>query len=124
MDTRWAQGLLSDTRAAVEALASRPVPPLVRLSDAVRAYGDEIAAATDPRTDRQTGVRLAAELGSLLRRAEGLGAEAQAIAAIAAWYFLGRSDGEDDLSSPFGFDDDVEVFDAAAAAIAPDLRWR
>jgi hypothetical protein len=123
MDTGWAEGLLSDTRAAVASLASRPVPPLSRLSDAVRAYGDEIHAATDPRTDRQTGIRLADALVVLLRRADGLGEEARAIAAVAAWYFLDRSDGEDDLSSPFGFDDDVEVFDAAAAAIAPDLRW-
>lgn len=123
MDMRWAEGLLSDTRAAVAALASRPVPPLAQLADAVRAYGDEIRAATDPRTDRPTGTRLAADLVALLRRADERGGDARAIAAIAAWYFLDRADGEDDLASPFGFDDDVEVFDAAAAAVAPDLRW-
>ncbi len=32
-----------------------------------------------------------------------------------------QDDGDDDLSSPFGFDDDVEVFNAVVAALGePD----
>ena len=54
---------------------------------------------------------------ALLDRTAAEGPRARRLAQVAARYFVLQDDGDDDLSSPFGFDDDIEVFNAVVTAL-------
>lgn len=104
--------LLSDSRAVVQELEREGAVSVGNLVHDVLAYRRWIRRAAGPVTDIALAERLTRAniqlLGSVLHAAPSQ----QRLAQIAARYFITRTDGDDDLSSPFGFDDDAEVFNA------------
>jgi hypothetical protein len=112
---------LSDTQEVVAELLAEPAEDLRALAGEVAAYRARIHRDAGAVTDVELADRLADATIALLRQVEGAPAEARHIASVAARYFVREDDGESDLASIFGFDDDVEVFNAAAARLAPGL---
>jgi hypothetical protein len=84
-----------------------------------------VRAQTDvfPSVDVDTAAQIAATLGQLLDEPDAYGADERALLRGAVDYFVMRDDGEDDLRSPIGFDDDARVVNAVLDAIGRgDLR--
>jgi hypothetical protein len=121
MDVDWTLELLSDSQEIVAELISEPLGDLGALADEVAAYRARIHRDARAVTDVDLGDRLAEATIALLHRVEGAPADHRRIASVAARYFVREVDGESDLASIFGFDDDVEVFNAAATRLAPEL---
>ncbi|MEQ1505562.1 MAG: hypothetical protein ABMB14_25235 [Myxococcota bacterium] len=121
MDLGWADELLSDTRETVAAIAELRVTDLEDLARQVIAYRTHVQQNARPMTDVETSDTLADAILALLDRAADRSDDDRALAAVAARYYVYDADADDDLASPFGFDDDREVFDAVAARIAPEL---
>jgi uncharacterized membrane protein YkvA (DUF1232 family) len=118
---RWWQGLLSDSRQVVDRLLHEPLLDVSSLQDQVRAYRQHVELAARPSTDVELADALSRATLELLERTARAPREARKLAQVAARYFVLQDDGDDDLSSPFGFDDDVEVFNAVVAALGePD----
>ena len=121
MDADWTQELLSDAREVVYELLASPADDFDALSAEVTAYQAHVHRAARFATDLDLADALAtATLGLLSRAADAPEDDRRAIS-VAARYFVHRGDADDDLVSPFGFDDDVEVFNAVASRLAPDL---
>lgn len=120
MDASWVDELLSDTREVVLSLLEEPTIAGEALSSTVRAYTDHLRQAARPTTDLELGLRLAeAHLDLLAAVADGP-AEQRKLAQVAARYLV--QDLEEDLASPFGFDDDIEVFNIVAERLGkPEL---
>ena len=116
-DLDWTDELLSDTREVVMELLSEPPDDAEGLVREVVAKQARIHELARPLTDLETADALADATVALLRRPD-LGSGLR-LAAVAARYYV--RDPADDLASPYGFDDDVEVFNAVAARLAPDL---
>ena len=77
----------------------------------------EIRAAGLP-ADHHLGNQLADKALALLDRINGDTCDVdRRLGQIAVRYFVLDDDGDDDLLSPFGFDDDVEVFNAVVHAL-------
>jgi hypothetical protein len=76
-----------------------------------------------PAVDVDTANRIAVTLGHLLDEPDSYGADERALLRGAVDYFVMRDDGEDDLRSPIGFDDDARVVNAVLDALGrSDLR--
>jgi hypothetical protein len=110
--------LLSDTRPVVRQLLSEPL----REPDALRAVLDAYAARIRQAgplsiADRALGEALARRCDGLLARWDGLDRRGRHLAQAAVLYLVLEHDGVDDLESAFGFDDDLEVFNAVARAL-------
>ena len=121
MDTDWAAELLSDAHAVVVELLATPDDDLEGLAAQVRDWRETVHRVARPLTDTALSDTLAEANLSLLARVGGGPSEHRLLASVAARYYVSAEDGDDDLSSPFGFDDDLEVFNAVALRIAPDL---
>ncbi len=117
----WTSELLSDSREIVTGLLTEPMGDLEVLAEEVAAYRARIHREARPSTDVELADQLAEATLALLRRVDGVSADERRIAWVAATYFVREHDGESDLGSLFGFDDDVEVFNAAASRLAPEL---
>ena len=117
----WVQGLLSDSRKVVQQLLTQPSPRAGTLRNAVHAYAVEIEEAS-ARADAEFGLALVRGSLALLDAVESRPETDQRLAALAVQYFVLDDDGDDDLASPFGFDDDVEVFNAVVTELGlPEL---
>ncbi len=121
MDTSWADELLSDAHAVVVELMATADDDLPGLAERVRDWRRTVHEEARALTDTDLADTLAEATLSLLARVEGASAEHRHLASVAARYFVSAEDGDDDLASPFGFDDDLEVFNAVALRVAPDL---
>lgn len=81
------------------------------------------AAATSGFVDLALGEQIGAGCLELIRRCTGTTADRWATLQAAVLYFALSEDGDDDLTSMTGFDDDAEVFNVVTAALGePDLR--
>lgn len=114
--TPWVDELLSDTRAVVRGLLEEPLQPLDDLKAAIEGYRSAIETA--PSADQELGLALIDGAGHLLgcARCEAT----HRLVQVAVRYFVMDDDGDDDLASAFGFDDDVEVFNAVAGELGRD----
>ncbi len=115
--------LLSDARQALTALEAGPELALEDLESQVEHYLDWLQQQAGPVTDLFQARRLAEANARLLRRARTLGSGDRRLAVLASRYFVTPSDGEDDLLSPFGFDDDVEVYNLVVSRLGLP-SWR
>ncbi len=109
----WMEGLLSDTREVVRRLWEEPVCDVETLRAAIHAHRQAILGASA--ADQELGLLLAQRTEALLEEAST--PERHRLVQIAVRYFAMDEDGDDDLASAFGFDDDVEVFNAVAGAL-------
>jgi hypothetical protein len=121
VDLDWTLELLSDSHEVVSELLAEPMGDLRALAGEVAAYRDRIRRDAGPSTDVELGEQLADATLALLGRADAWTDDHRRVAWVAARYFVREDDGESDLASFFGFDDDVEVFNAAATRLAPEL---
>jgi hypothetical protein len=121
VDLDWTLELLSDSQEIVAELLAEPAGDLRALAGDVAAYRARIHRDARTVTDLDLADRLADATIALLHRVEDSTSDARRMASVAARYFVREDDGESDLGSIFGFDDDVEVFNAAAALLAPEL---
>lgn len=113
LDTTWVDALLSDTRAVVTDLLREPLIADDTLRAEVRAYKSAIEAA--PAADHELGLALVEGACKLLDAVTN--PRAHRLVQVAVRYFVMDDDGDDDLASAFGFDDDVEVFNAVARVL-------
>lgn len=110
MNVDWLQELLSDSREVVTSLLREPLYPLEDLREQVASYGLRIDAA-GPFADLELGRALVQRALALIDAIAAGATEVQRrLAQVAVRYFVLDEDGDDDLASAFGFDDDVEVF--------------
>ena len=121
MDLDWTLELLSDSQEIVGQLLAEPMDDLRALAAEVAAYRARIQREAGIQTDRALADQLAHATLQLLDRVQAASPEDRQVASVAARYFVREDDGESDLGSIFGFDDDVEVFNAAATRLAPEL---
>ncbi|MEZ4235926.1 MAG: hypothetical protein R3F59_07135 [Myxococcota bacterium] len=123
-DVDWTDELLSDAREVVlEILAEDATgdePDLDALAHSVRAHRERVHRNARPMTDLDLADTLCEATLGLLHRAADWSPDQRRLASVAARYYVSPRQ-DDDLGSPFGFDDDVEVFNAIAARIAPEL---
>lgn len=70
-----------------------------------------------PAVDVDTAARIATALAQLLDEPDSYDAEQRALLRGAVDYYVLRDDGEDDLRSPVGFDDDARVVNAVLDAV-------
>lgn len=116
-NAEWLQELLSDSRDVVASLLWEPLFPLESLRAQVEHHQLRIAAA-GPQADHELAAAL---VHGALRLLDAIAAGAtdlqRRLAQVAVRYFVLDDDGDDDLMSPFGLDDDVEVFNAVVARI-------
>jgi hypothetical protein len=97
--------------------------PGLRLRVASHLAWVRAQSAAYPAVDVDTASQLATTLGHLLDEPDVYDAEARALLRGAVHYFVMRDDGEDDLRSPIGFDDDARVVNAVLDALGrTDLR--
>lgn len=113
MTVDWVDELLSDTRAIVRELLDEALIPIDVLQRDVQAYESSIQDALA--ADQELGLALAARSSALLEAAKC--ETSHRLAQVAVRYFVMDDDGDDDLASAFGFDDDVEVFNAVASEL-------
>ncbi|MEQ1570268.1 MAG: hypothetical protein ABMA64_31830 [Myxococcota bacterium] len=118
MDLDWLEELLSDTRASVMELLTLPMEDVDALILQVRDRRRSIYEGAKPLTDLALADALSEATVDLLQRTAAR-EDHRRLAAVAARYFA--SDPGGDLASPYGFDDDVEVFNAIAVRLAPEL---
>ena len=120
-DLSWLDGMLSDSREVVIELLREPAMALQSLRQDVEDYRIAILAAGDV-ADQEVGARLVEGVLALIDRVGGEGADRERLAQVAVRYFVLDDDGDDDLASQFGLDDDVEVFNTVVAQLElPDL---
>lgn len=112
----WLAELLSDSRAVVSTLLWEPLFRPSELRAQIDRYRAEIENA-GPLADHALGLQLADNAKALLDAVRDRCDLDQRLAQIAVRYFVLGDDGDDDLMSPFGFDDDVEVFNAVVERI-------
>lgn len=115
-DLSWLDGMLSDSREVVIELLREPSMCLVQLRTEVEAYRDAIIAAGDV-ADQEVGDRLVVGVLGLIDAVLPDGPDRQRLAQVAVRYFVLDDDGDDDLASQFGLDDDVEVFNTVVAQL-------
>lgn len=81
------------------------------------------AAATSGFVDLTLGEKIGAGCLDLIQRCAGSDADHWATVQAAVLYFALSEDGDDDLTSMTGFDDDAEVFNVVVESLGyPDLR--
>lgn len=121
MDADWTDDLLSDAREVVIALMASPMDDFEALAAEVAAYHEHVHRAARFVTDLHLADTLVTASLDLLQRASDASDEERRAVSVAVRYFVSPNDADDDLASPFGFDDDVEVFNAVASRFAPEL---
>lgn len=124
MDADWTDDLLSDAREVVFALMASPMDDFDALAAEVHAYGAHVHRAARFVTDLELADALVSASIDLLARASDADDADRHAVSVAVRYFVHPNDGDADLASPFGFDDDVEVFNAVASRFAPELVIR
>ncbi|MFT4626726.1 MAG: hypothetical protein ACI8PZ_005404 [Myxococcota bacterium] len=109
--TDWWDGLLSDSRAAVEGLIAEPPLAADELATRVATHAERLR-----RSDHLDGELADQLVGGLLAFVEAARAHAALLptATVVVRYF--EDDLEEDTSTTFGLDDDAEVFNAACRA--------
>lgn len=115
--------LLSDTRLLVRRLFDEPLSDADSLGRDLSALAQRIRAAAGHHSlaDWQTGLELVEAGRELLARWPALDHHGRRLVHVAVRYLVLEDDGDSDLDSPFGFDDDREVLDAVRRALdAPD----
>jgi hypothetical protein len=108
--------LLSDTRAVVRRLLAEPLADPIALGRELAAAAERLEEAAET-ADLPVGRALAARCRDWLVRWTGLDTRGQRLVQVAVRYFALADDGEDDLRTVFGLDDDREVLDAVARAL-------
>jgi hypothetical protein len=109
--------LLSDTREVVLRLLDESPAAAASLGAELDAFEAELLLLTDhPTADVSTATRLAQGCRALLA-AVGPDPARLRMAQIAVRYVVLDEDADGDVDSPYGFDDDVEVFNAVAASV-------
>lgn len=121
MDADWTDELLSDAREVVVQLLQHPMDDFDALAEQVTAYREHVHKAARFATDVALADTLVTASLDLLNRATDASWDDRHAVSVAVRYFVHQDDGDDDLASPFGFDDDVEVFNAVASRLAPEL---
>jgi hypothetical protein len=118
--TAFVAGLPWVARAPVRRLLEAPLEarPAVLLQK-VEAHVEamERARVDNEFVDAVTGRRLAGRVERLIAALPRLEGRSLTLALLAIHYFIADDDGESDLSTAAGFDDDEAVFDAALAAL-------
>lgn len=111
------QELLSDTRDVINRLLAERLQDVDTLRDEVERYHTHVLSDAGPLTDTHSASALHSATLALLERTSAGPVRTRRLAQVAARYFVMQDDGEDDLQSPYGFDDDVEVFNAVVHAL-------
>jgi len=116
--------LLSDARQVVAMLLTEAPLSVDRLTTCLDDYEVEMSGPVHPLADLETASSL---LEGCRRLLEALGPSPNRIehlfAHVAVRYFVLDDDGDDDQASPFGYDDDVEVFNAVVELLGrPQLQ--
>jgi hypothetical protein len=110
--------LLSDSREIVERLLTEPDTELTLLRSQIDDLDDVLQQAGDESfADLILARQLVTGCRALLDRWDGADAGRRRLIQVAVRYVVLEEDGDEDLSSPFGFDDDVEVFNAVAEVL-------
>lgn len=104
--------LLSDARPVVARLLEEAPAPVARLRADLDAFDELLGDAASTMADVDTATRLILGCQALLDRLDTSDPRACRLAHAAVRYVVLVDDGDGDLESPFGFDDDVEVFNA------------
>ncbi len=113
----WYERLLSDSRELVQGLLEEPLQSAGELRQQVERYTARVLDTEAPLADLRQARALSRATLALLEQTAG-GSEAERrMAQVVARYFVMESDGADDLASPYGFDDDVEVYNAVVDAL-------
>ena len=118
----WLSELLSDSRQVVLRLYNEPLQSLQILEQQVIDYQLLVKEQATAVTDVDLANQLAANLLMLLASLQGTVGDAiqsmdEAVhrsVQVAVRYFVESDDADDDLTSPYGFDDDAEVFNGVA----------
>ena len=106
--------LLSDTRAVVERMLTQPAATPEALRAALLEFDTAIATFKNRElVDIETAQRLSVGCKALLAAVDER-SESYFLAQIAVRYVVLDGDADGDTDGPFGFDDDVEVFNAIA----------
>ncbi len=106
-------------------LKVHPPQTAAQLTTIVNAHLDAArsAATTSCFVDLALGTQIAAGCLKLIERSPDSDPERWATLQAAVLYFALSEDGDDDLTSMTGFDDDAEVFNVVARALGyPDLQ--
>lgn len=119
----WYQELLSDSRDVVSRLLGERLQDVEALRAQVEQHHVHVRHDAGPLTDLDAAAALHEATLSLLDRTSDASVRVRRLAQVAVRYFVLQDDGDDDLHSPYGFDDDVEVFNAVVRAIGqPELE--
>lgn len=117
---RFKAGVPAPLRGATEALLNEPVRTRRSLLSDLEAYSDRIDAAALHRRD--LALNLARAIHQACRHLlevdwPELGPDGRQLVQVACAYFVDARDGDGDLESVFGFDDDAQVLNAVLDAI-------
>ncbi len=112
--------LLSDARLTARRLFDEPLLESDTLARQLAEYVGRVklAAGAHSLADWHTGLELADSAHALLRRWPSLDHRGRRLVQVAIRYLVLEDDGDSDLDSPFGFDDDREVMEAIERALA------
>ncbi|MEQ9498738.1 MAG: hypothetical protein RIT81_17805 [Deltaproteobacteria bacterium] len=105
-------------RTACRPLVGRPLQSVATLRAAVEAHAARAEQASGDLIDRPLA-RLIAD-GLLRLLGADLDEDQRRAVQLACDYFISDEDAESDLTSPLGFEDDAEVFNAVAAVLGFD----
>lgn len=116
--------LLSDARAQVRQLLDEPLldQPTLQAALGEHVARLRLAASGASLADWQGGLELSARARSLLDRWPTLDHRGRRLVQVAVRYLVLEDDGDADLDSPFGFDDDREVLDAVQRLLGDVAR--
>lgn len=111
-------GLLSDTRPLVARLLAEDLLDPARLTTELDRFEETLQALEETSlADVETGFRLVRACRELLETWPDLDDRGRHLVQAAVRYLVEVDDGDGDLESAFGFDDDLEVFEAVSHAL-------
>jgi hypothetical protein len=106
--------LLSDSKPVVQRLLDEAPWSVERLRADLDAFDETLADDASTLADLDTAQALILGCHALLDAHPGATGRTLQLLHVAVRYVVIEEDGDGDLDSPFGFDDDVEVFNACA----------
>lgn len=112
--------LLSDSRPVVERLLAEPPWSVTQLRADLDAFDETLGENASTLADLDTAQALILGCHALLDLVKQPDERARRLLHVAIRYVVLEEDGDGDLDSPFGFDDDVEVFNAVVAELGLD----
>jgi len=113
--------LLSDSRPVVAELLDEPPWTTANLLRLLEGYERSLTRTAGPATDLATAQALLSGCRALLEVVgDAPEPETARLTHVAVRYFVLEEDGDGDQDSPFGFDDDVEVFNAVVRRLGHD----